>query len=196
MDLKTAKASMETAQQRQQHYANQHRQHIQFELGDLVMISTHDMKMRTLAARFKQRWIGQYPVTHGTGAVIYRICLPPNLKRLHPMFHMSKLKAHKTSPLNPPVIAPPVDQDLNDDVEYPIKEILESRAFGRAQIPQYNVMWASPYGHDEWLPATDQEECTSVDSFLARQGEKEANELIKRRRSPRIANIPPIAQLP
>jgi hypothetical protein len=106
MDLQTAKAGMETAQQRQQRYANRHRRDLQFEPGDLVMITTSDIKIRTLAAKFKQRWIGPHPITHRTGAVTYRIKLSPGLKRLHPIFHASKLKALETSDPNPSVIAP------------------------------------------------------------------------------------------
>jgi hypothetical protein len=152
MDLQTAKASMETAQQRQQRYANGHRRDLQFEPGDLVEISTTDIKIRTLAANLKQRWIGPHPITHRTGAVTYRIKLPPSLKRLHPIFHVSKLKALETSDLNPSIIAPNVDLDTSDDVEYPILEITQSRVFGPAKQPQYWVVWAPPFSieHSSW----------------------------------------------
>jgi hypothetical protein len=83
-------------------------------------------------------------------------------------------------------------------VEYPIKEILGSRVFGWAQIPQYNVRWASQYGpkHDDWIAASELEECASVDAFLARQTEMEVEDNINRRQSPRLANIPPVPPLP
>ncbi len=193
MDLQTAKASMETAQQRQQRYANLHRRDIHFEPGDYVYIDAHDINIRTKAKKFKQRWIGPHKVTHRTGAVTYRIQLPPNLKRIHPIFHVSKLKAHKTSDLNPPVIAPPIDLDTDNDVEYPMLEILESRTFGRAQIPQYKVSWSAPYGpeHDDCINADELEECAALDRFLERQKETEAQDAISRRQSRRQANLPP-----
>jgi hypothetical protein len=193
MDLQTAKASMETAQQRQQRYANLHRRDVQFQPGDYVYIDSHDINIRTRAKKFKQRWIGPHLITHRTGAVTYRIKLPPNLKRIHPIFHVSKLKEHKTSHLNPPVIAPPIDLDTDNDVEYPILEILESRTFGRAQIPQYKVSWSAPYGpeHDDWINADELEECAALDRFLERQKETEAQDAISRRQSRRQANLPP-----
>ena len=69
MDLATARASIGTAQQRQQLYANQHRHDVSYEPGQLIYISTSGIKIRTLAAKLKQRWISPYPVTHRTGAV-------------------------------------------------------------------------------------------------------------------------------
>jgi hypothetical protein len=198
MDLQTAKASMETAQQRQQRYANQHRRDVQFEPRDMLFINAHDINIRSRAAKFKQRWIGPHNITHHTGTVTYRIQLPPNLKRLYPIFHVSKLEAHKTSDLNLPIIAPPVDLDTDNDVEYPFKESVGSRAFGRTQIAQYQVRWAAPYGpeHDDWIDASELEECAGVDDFLARQTENDTEESINRRRSPRLANISPVPPLP
>jgi hypothetical protein len=158
----------------------------------LVYINANEINIHTRAAKFKQRWIGPHKITHRTGAVTYRIKLPPNPKRIHPTFHVSKLMAHKTPDLNPPIIAPTIDLDTDNDVEYPIQEIIGSRTFGRTQIPQYQVRWAAPYGpeQDDWINADELEECAALDSFLARQTETEAEESINRRRSPRLANIP------
>ena len=191
MDLQTAKASMETVQQRQQRYANRHRRDLQFEPGDLVMISTSDIKIRTLAAKFKQRWIGPHPITHRTGAVTYRIQLPPALKRLHPIFHVSKLKALEESDLNPSVIAPHVDLDTSDDVEYPVLDITHSRVFGPSKIPQYWVVCGPPYFIEQasWEPADEQERCSAVDRFLACQQSKTKADDAHRRRSPRLAKL-------
>jgi hypothetical protein len=104
-------------------------------------------------------------VTHRTGAVTYRILLPPVFRRLHPVFHVSKLKIHKTSDLNPPVIAPPIDLDLDEVAEYPIMQILFTRVWGRAQIPQYRIRWDLLYRpeSDKWEDAENLEECTALD---------------------------------
>jgi hypothetical protein len=177
---------MESAQERQQRYANQHRRDVTYEPGQLIYISSADIKIRTLAAKFKQRWIGPFPITHRTGAVTYRIRLPPVLRRLHPVFHVSKLKLHKSSDLNPAVVPP--DVELDDDVtEYPIQEILFSRVWGREKISQYRIRWGLPYGpeSDSWEAAENLEECTALDTFLAKQG-NEGEEHINRRRSPRL----------
>ncbi len=91
-----------------------------------------------------------------------------------------------------------MDLDTDNDVEYPILEIIGSRTFGRPPVPRYEVRWAAPYGpeHDDWINADVLEECVALDSFLARQKETEAEESINRRRSPRLANIPPVPPLP
>ena len=155
------------------------------------MISTSDIKIRTLAAKFKVRWIGPHPITHRTGAVTYRIQLPPTLKRLHPIFHVSKLKAREESDLNQSVIAPHVDLDTSDDVEYPVLEITHSRVFGPSKIPQYWVVWGPPYSlkHSSWEPADELEHCSAVDRFLARQQSESKADDAHKRRSPRIAKL-------
>jgi hypothetical protein len=56
MDLATARTSIETAQKRQQRYAKQHHRDVFYKPGQLVYISSHDIKIRTLAAKFKQCW--------------------------------------------------------------------------------------------------------------------------------------------
>ncbi len=189
MDLATARASMETAQESQQRYANQRRRDIFYVPGQLVYITTKDINIRTLAARFKQRWIGPWPITHRTGAVTYRIQLPPELRRIHPVFHVRKLKIHLTSDLNPAVVAPDVTLDVDGVAEYPIKKILESRVWGPSKIPQYRLRWGLPYGPeaDSWEPAANLEECKAVDDFLAKQDSLGIDEpTINRRRSPRL----------
>ncbi len=61
LDLATARPSIETAEQRQQLYANQHRHDVSYEPGQLLYIATSGIQIRSLAAKLKQRWISPYP---------------------------------------------------------------------------------------------------------------------------------------
>jgi hypothetical protein len=61
MDLATARPSIETAEQRQQLYAIQHRHDVSYKPGQLLYIATSGIKIRSLAAKFKRRWISPYP---------------------------------------------------------------------------------------------------------------------------------------
>ena len=85
------------------------------------------------------------------------------------------------------MVPPDVELDLDDVTEYPIQEILFSRVWGRDKISQYRIRWGLPYGpeSDSWESAENLEECTALDTFLAKQG-NEGEEHITRRRSPRL----------
>jgi hypothetical protein len=115
--------------------------------------------------------------------------IPPELRRLHPVFHVSKLKIHLTTDLNTTVVAPNVTLDLEGVAEYPLKMILDSRVWERAKIPQYRIRWYLPYGpeSDSWEAAANLEECEAVDTFMAKQDRLGNDEpTINRRHSPRL----------
>ena len=80
----------------QTHYANQTRRpENPFAEGDMVYISTKDISMpKGRAAKLMPKWIGPYRVTKRIEETSnYMIDLPRELKerRIHPMFHVSKL---------------------------------------------------------------------------------------------------------
>ena len=85
------------------------------------------------------------------------------------------------------MVPPDVELDLDDVTEYPIQEILFSRVWGRDKISQYRIRWGLPYGpeSDSWESAENLEECTALDTFLAKHGNEDA-EHITRLRSPRL----------
>jgi hypothetical protein len=91
-------------------------------------------------------------------------------------------------------VPPDVDLDLDDVNEYPIKEILFSRVWGRDKISQYRIRWGLPYGpeSDLWEGAKKLEECSALDTFLALQNStNEDDPPISRRRSPRLLHSIP-----
>jgi hypothetical protein len=109
-------------------------------------------------ARYSPHWRGHLPHLSSSRATLPSPCV------LH------KLKQHLASDLNPAIVAHDVSLDLDDVAEYPIKEILESRVWGRFKIPQYRIRWDLPYGpeSDLWDAAEHLEGCEAVDTFLAK----------------------------
>ncbi len=65
--------------------------------GQQIWLSTKDLPSRKLAPRF----IGPYRVAKVVNPVAIRLKLPPTLGRVHPVFHVSKVKPVFSSPLNP-----------------------------------------------------------------------------------------------
>jgi hypothetical protein len=91
-----AKKVLEEAQTRYEKLTNKSRRHIQFEVGDFVMLNIHNFKMpKALVACFIPKYIGSYKVTHKPHLNVYTLLATTFIA--HPTFHVSKLKLFKAN---------------------------------------------------------------------------------------------------
>jgi len=100
-------------------HADGHRREVSFQIGDWVYVKLRPYRQTTVADKFHKlgkRFYGPYQITEVIGKVAYRLALPPTAK-IHPVFHISKLKPHQgpitkeqslppSSWANNPVVAP------------------------------------------------------------------------------------------
>jgi len=71
--------------------------------------------------------------------------------RIHPVFHVSLLEPHQRNPFPDRTQPPPPPIELEDDVEWEVEEILDSR-IRRGKI-QYLVHWQGYGPHERtWEP--------------------------------------------
>ena len=160
-DLMMARDHIERAQKRQAQYADQHRRHVTFSIGDRVLLSTEHLRMigvkRTPKLTFK--FIGPFTVVRVVGSNAYELDLPNNM-RLHPVFNISRLKAYKDGTISHPLrdqsnTRPPPVIDAEDGAEsFVPEEILECR--GRGARKRWLVKWVG-YPHEEntWEPLSN-----------------------------------------
>jgi hypothetical protein len=73
-----------------QEYVNQRRREEKFNAGDFVMLSTKNIK--EFDNKLCPRWIGPLKILQAFQFDTYKLELPERYKRLHPNFHVSKLK--------------------------------------------------------------------------------------------------------
>ena len=74
-------------------YTSSKRRPLEFAVGDQVLLATTHLPLPPpLNRKLAPKWIGPLPITAKVGAVAYRVQLPANLARLHPVFHVSLLK--------------------------------------------------------------------------------------------------------
>ncbi|KAL0150713.1 hypothetical protein M9458_054017, partial [Cirrhinus mrigala] len=129
----SAHVHLSRAVRRYQRHADARRsQHHQYQPGDLVWLSTRDLRLRQGSKKLSPRYIGPFPVARQINPVTYRLTLPPTY-RIAPSFHVSLLKPYTkpvSSPSTEPVAPPPPPEIEPADQIYQIREILISRRRG------------------------------------------------------------------
>nr|GEU57083.1 hypothetical protein [Tanacetum cinerariifolium] len=89
-------ASLEKATKRMKKWADERRRHVEFEVGDQVMVKLLSQQFKSLRKVHKgliRRYKGPVLVIGRVGKVPYRVQLSPKLK-IHPVFHVSFLKPY------------------------------------------------------------------------------------------------------
>ena len=87
------------------------------------------------------RYIGPFEIRSRVGEVVYRLGLPPELSRIHPMFHVSMLRKYISDPshaLQPQIV------ELSEDLTYKEYQVAivdqKVRQFRTKDIPMVKVL--------------------------------------------------------
>jgi hypothetical protein len=164
--LDRAKKAMEQAQQRQKLYADQARREGEFKVGDKVYISADGLRMQDHPSpKLAPKWLGPFPVTQVLSLVSYRLQLPDKW-RCHDVFHISKLRKHKSSDKFPGRLTepPPPVVVVEDQAYFEVDHIVKhypKTAKSAAAATHYLIWWK---GYPAWEctkePAANIEEDT------------------------------------
>ena len=115
-----------------------------FSPGDLVFLKVSPMKgvMRFgKKGKLAPRYIGPFEIKSKVGEVAYRLVLPPELSRIHPVFHVSMLRKYIPDPshvLQPQAVE--ISEDLTYE-EYPVAIVDQQvRQLRTKEIPIVKVI--------------------------------------------------------
>ena len=99
--INVIREKLKIAQDRQKSYADKRKRALEFAVGDKVFLRVSPWKgILRFGKRGKlsPRYIGPYEIIEHVGVFAYRLALPPELSRVHNVFHVSMLRKYISDP--------------------------------------------------------------------------------------------------
>ena len=98
-----------------------------FQVGDSVWLDSRNIRTKQPSKKLDCRHLRPFPILEKISSHTVRLGLPLALQHIHPVFHVSLLQ-----PTNPSIIPnriedPPLPLELDDDEEYEVQRILDSK---------------------------------------------------------------------
>ena len=143
---------LKEASDRQKSYADLKRKEIEYSVGDMVFLKVSPWnKILRFGKKGKLslRFIGPYRVLKRVGPVAYQLELPPELDRIHDVFHVSMLRHYHSDPAHVlPVAEIEVQIDLTFEEE-PVQILARDvKVFRRKSVSLVKVLWRN-HGREE-----------------------------------------------
>lgn len=97
--LAAAREAMEAAVEKQVLHANRRRRHMEFKVGDDVMLATADLKLKSpgQSKKLLPRYLGPFKVVKVVNRNAYELDLPQTLEGMHPVINVSRLLPYRAS---------------------------------------------------------------------------------------------------
>ena len=135
----------------QQRWYNQKHQPLQMKTGDLVGLSTRNLRLK-VNNKLKPKFLGPFKIIEKIGVSAYRLALPTKYQRLHNVFPITLLEPWKTRAGNRPtdfLQGPELEEEAE---EWEVEEVLAKRY--RKGHKEYLVKWKGwPSEYNQWEPA-------------------------------------------
>ena len=145
--VKVKRDRLKIAQNRQKSYADNCCMDLEFEVRDMVFLRISPCKgVLRFGKRGKlsPRYIGPCRIVERIREVAYRLEFPPDLDRIHDVFHVSMLRRYIPDPSHV-LIEQPVEIQENFTYEEEPEQILDRReqVLRNKTIPLVKVLWRS-----------------------------------------------------
>jgi hypothetical protein len=140
-------ARMKAAQDRQKSYADRKRRKLEFAVGDKVLLKVSPTRGITRfgkGGKLNPKYIGPFEILERVGEVAYRLALPPNLSRVHNVFHVSQLRPYIPDASH---VIHHEPLQLQEDLSYreqPVRILgYKEKILRNRTIPLVKVLWSN-----------------------------------------------------
>jgi hypothetical protein len=124
---------------------------IQFKRGQLVMLSTRNLRFDATKTKLAPRFIGPFRVLERVGKQAYRLALPQQYSLLHNVFPVSLLEPWHSNKGSDPLPMPPLAEEED---EWEVEAILDKATIDREAY--YLVKWKDwPPEYNSYQPEED-----------------------------------------
>lgn len=154
---------IQKAQEYQQRYYNKKHLAIELKKGDMVLLSTKNLKLKGPSRKTTPKYIGPFRVRDAVGTQAYRLWLPAAY-RIHDVFHISLLKPyyHRQGEPEDNTQEPEVLPEGDDEI-WQVEKIVDSRK--RRGRKEYLLRWQGYT--EEWDSWAGEEDFDEMDELLA-----------------------------
>ncbi len=152
-----------------------HRDTPKYKENDLVWLEGRHLQTNQPAIKLAPKRHGPFPIIQVMSPVNYRLKLPMQWS-IHDVFHIDLLTPyHKTTLHGPNYSRPPPDL-VQDQEEYEVEKILDSRQFGQGWKLQYLVKWKGyPDSDNEWVDKKNVHVDKAIREFKIQNSTSEAH---------------------
>ncbi|KAM1182156.1 hypothetical protein EV2_000698 [Malus domestica] len=114
------------------------------EVGERVLVGPEIIEETTqnIQGKLSPRYKGPYQITERVGEVAYRLELPPELSKVHDVFHVSMFRHYISDPSH---VIPPQPLEINPDLTYDEKSVTildwKDKVMRNKTVRLVNVLW-------------------------------------------------------
>jgi hypothetical protein len=143
---------------------DKHKRDVSFEIGDLVYLDAKNIKTTTaIGTKLQPRFLGPYKIVERPSPLNYKLDLPPR-SRLHPVFHVSKLRRHVSRDPEQFIAPEPTVTDQTPLIpdspeyyheEYEVEKIVRHKKLADGLL-RFLIKWIGyPHSANTWQTAED-----------------------------------------
>ena len=131
-------------------FADENRKDVEFNVGDMVWLSSSDYNTERPNKKLSARRLGPYKVIERFGQVAYKLKLPHSIK-IHPVFHVSKLAKYTENKFNSGKRREDHTVVVDEDEAFDVDSILDSKYIRGRLFYLVSFLGLGP-DDDLWLP--------------------------------------------
>ena len=173
--LKEARDSAQSLMIKAQKSWVKHRDTPKYKVGDQVWLEGKNLRINQPTHKLAPRRYGPFKVIQVMSPVNYRLELPTQWS-IHPVFHTDLLTPYRETITHGANYQRPPPDLVDNEEEYEVEAILDSRKFGRGRRLQYLIKWKGyPDSDNQWVDKDDVSADDKVREFKASNPAKETH---------------------